>query len=122
MSKFRPVFDISLFTKLGYSTDGSYHPSFEEQVMTFNPSGNPCYSHIEDKTRFTVNRLPELVSSLVWHLKNRHQLLTSQAAAERFLTRAGVLIVEKIPALKELNQGKDQGDVDENRDFTSLGD
>ena len=101
--KFSPIFDVSLYELLGYSTfDGCYHPSFEAQLMTFNPSENPHYTS-EDKTRFTVNRLPELVSSLVWHLKNRHERLTSQAAVERFLTRAGVLILERIPALKELN-------------------
>ncbi|MGD0916946.1 MAG: hypothetical protein ABSB22_10855 [Thermodesulfobacteriota bacterium] len=53
--------------------------------------------------RFTVNKLPELISSLIWHMKNRHEKLTSQAAVERFLTRAGVLILERIPALKQLN-------------------
>jgi hypothetical protein len=103
--KIRPVFSSSLYSDLGYSTlDGSYKPSLEEQVTSFSgPTDNTQYYSKDDKTRFTVNRLPELVSSLIWNLKNKHERLSSQAAVERFLTRAGVLILERMPALKQLN-------------------
>jgi hypothetical protein len=100
----KPIFNFSIYVELGYSTlDGSYRQSLEEQVISFSgPTDNPQYSK-DDKMRFTVNKLPELISSLIWHMKNRHEKLTSQAAVERFLTRAGVLILERIPALKQLN-------------------
>jgi hypothetical protein len=95
--KIKPFFNVSLY-------DLSYHPSFEEDVSS---ERFPEYSQGKEQSRFTVNRCPELIGSTIWYLKSKHKNLQSgQAVVQRYLTQAGVIILEKIPGLKVVRDTK----------------
>jgi hypothetical protein len=94
------IFDFSLHEKLGFSLfDLSYQPSLEETVSSvLNPKGEST----DDQMRFTVNHSPELVSSTIYHLRGKHEKIPTQAAAQRILTRQGIIILQRISGLKEI--------------------
>lgn len=97
------IFGFSLYDELGFSlSDCSYHPSLEETVSSWGLK--PNVERTDDQMRFTVNHCPELVSSMVWSLRGKHKGISTQAAAQRFLSRNGVIILERISGIKEINR------------------
>ena len=56
--------------------------------------------------KITINRCPELIRSTISALRHKHEKLTSQAAVTRYLTRQGVQIIQRIPAIKVLKEKK----------------
>ncbi len=96
--KINPLFK-NLYGALGFDDDSHYEPSLESQVSTWTKPRDDS----GDNIRFTVNMCPEIIKSTIWRLKNKHQNLPNQSAVERFLSKAGISIIEKIPSLKKLN-------------------
>jgi len=64
----------------------------------------PNVDGTDNQMRFTVNHCPELVSSTVWSLRGKHEKVPTQAAAQRFLSRNGVIILERVPGIKEITR------------------
>lgn len=102
--KIRPLFK-NLYKALGFDDDFHYEPSLESQVSTWIKQENESNS---DDLRFTSNLYPEIIRSIVWNLRYKHENLPTQSAVQRFLTKAGVTIIEKIPALRTLNEKRRQ--------------
>jgi hypothetical protein len=96
--KINPLFK-NLYGALGFDDDFHYEPSLESQVSTWTKPRDDS----GDDIRFTVNMCPEIIKSTIWRLKNKHENLPNQSAVQRFLTKAGITILEKIPSLKKLN-------------------
>jgi hypothetical protein len=99
--------NVKNFIKPTFNCESFYFESddlcLEDQISSFNSTDHS--QHLtEDQIRFTVNKCPELIRSTIHHLRGRHETLPSQAAVQRFLTRAGVIILERIAGLKDLNQ------------------
>jgi hypothetical protein len=94
--KITPIFK-NLFGALGFDDDLHYTPSLESQVSTWTKPRDES----GDDIRFTVNVFPELVRSTVLYLRGKHENLPTQSAVQRFLLRAGITILEKIPSLKK---------------------
>ena len=96
--KINPLFK-NLYGALGFDDDFHYEPSLESQVSTWTKPRDES----GDDLRFTVNLYPELLRSTVLYLRGKHENLPTQSAVQRFLTEAGIIILEKILSLKKLN-------------------
>lgn len=106
--KIRPIFDTSLYAKLGYSVvELSYENSLESQVSKWEKS-EQARNEKDDYVKFTVTALPELIRSTLHYLRQKHENLSSQAWVSRFLTKAGVIVLEKIPGLKTIRDRRRQ--------------
>ncbi len=111
---FRETYDFSLYDELGFFSDGPYRPSLEETVrswglppkMSTEGMVREIAESTDDQMRFTANHCPELVSSTIWNLRGKHKNIPTQAAAQRFVSRAGVIILERISGLKTITDKK----------------
>ena len=83
------------YDELGISPDGSFHPSLEERVCS-------DVERTENQKRFTLNRCPELVSSTILYLRGKHEKIQTQAAVQRLVSKAGVIVLQRDPALKKI--------------------
>lgn len=88
-----------LLSPLGF-TDDCFEPSLEEVIHRYNRVVE--VEHL----KLTINRCPELIRSTISALRHKHEKLTSQAAVTRYLTRQGVQIIQRIPAIKVLKEKK----------------
>ncbi len=116
--KINPLFK-NLYGALGFDDDFHYEPSLESRVSTWTKPRDES----GDDIRFTVNLYPELLRSTVLHLRNKYESLPTQSAVQKFLTEAGIIILEKIPNLKKLNdKRKDAYEMGTEKDRVALGD
>jgi hypothetical protein len=95
--KIRPVFR-DVYKELGFHDDFHYEPSLESQISSWRKESEDLNSGTDD--RFTINRCPEAVRATIYHLRGKHQLLPTQTWVEKFCTRSGIIILEKLPSLK----------------------
>lgn len=95
--KIRPVFR-DVYGELGFHDDFRYEPSLESQISSWTKGSED--SNLGTDDRFTINRCPEAVRATIYHLRGKHELLPTQSWVEKFCTRSGIIILEKLPNLK----------------------
>jgi hypothetical protein len=54
--------------------------------------------------RVPINRCPQLVKETVWWLKRKHGRLTTGASVTRYVTRAGIKVIQQMEEIKSLRE------------------
>jgi hypothetical protein len=81
-------------------------PPFDSKSLEEEVEAGDAWEQKESNwtLRVSINRCPQLVKETLWWLKRKHSRLTTGASVTRYVTRAGIKVIQQMEEIKELRE------------------